>query len=118
MFKDMHHYHTVELDPAAKLPELTGDLKESIKALANHPGFQYLLTRFRHQKAAMNTSLQEGFNLPETQLRYIQAGVFWAGFFEREARLLTQTAPKSAPATNGEAEQFAKIRQAIDLIGQ
>jgi hypothetical protein len=117
MFQDVHHYHTVEIDKDSKLPELTGDLRESIKALVNHPGFQYLLARFRHQKAAMETSLREGFNLTETQLRYIQAGTFWAGHFDREIKLLTQTAPKAQPVLDNEHEQFEKIRQSIDLIG-
>lgn len=117
MFKDTHHYHLVEVDKDHKLPELTGDLKESIKSLMNHPGFLYLLARHRHQRAAMETSLREGMQLTETQLRYIQAGVFWAGFFDRETRLLTQTAPKTAAPTPDEREQFEKIRQSIDLIG-
>jgi hypothetical protein len=117
MFQDVHHYHTIEIDKDHKLPELTGDLRESIKALVNHPGFQYLLARFRHQKAAMETSLREGFNLTDIQLRFLQAGTFWAAHFDREIKTLTQSAPKPAPPTPNEREQFEKIRQSIDLIG-
>ena len=74
-----HHYHVIEFDKTTKLPELTGDLRESLKTLAIQPAFQYLMQRFRIKKAAMETTLREGFKLDEQQLRYCQAGIYWAG---------------------------------------
>jgi hypothetical protein len=116
--KDVHHYHIIEIEKGAKLPELTGDLKESLKALVNHPGFQYLLMRFRHQKAAITTALQEGMRLSETELRFLQAGTYWTSYLERDIHALTQSRPQATPAVDHEAQEFAKIQQNLDLVGQ
>jgi hypothetical protein len=111
-------YHVVELDRDSRLPEITADLRESLKALALNPAFNYLLQRFRVKKSAMEATLREGFKLDEQQLRYCQAGIFWAGEIERDLKSLTQTATQSRPATRDELSEFKKIASAIQLVGQ
>ena len=119
LFKEeIHHYHVIELDKQTRLPELTGDLRESLKSLALHPAFQYLIQRFRIKKSAMETTLREGFKLDEQQLRYCQAGIYWAGELERDIQLLTQDQPQRRPAKTDELAEFKKMAQAISLIGQ
>jgi hypothetical protein len=113
-----HVYHIVEYDKNTKLPELTGDLRESLKSLALQPSFQYLMQRFRIKKAAMETTLREGFKLDEQQLRYCQAGIYWSGELERDIQLLTQDQPQRRPAKIDELEEFKRINSAISLVGQ
>jgi hypothetical protein len=113
-----HIYHVVELDKLTKLPELTGDLRETLKTLATNPAFQYLMQRFRVKKAAMETTLREGFKLDEQQLRYCQAGIYWSGELERDIQILTQEQPQRRPAHVDELEEFKKISRAITLVGQ
>lgn len=113
-----HHYHVVEFDRNTKLPELTGDLRESLKSLALQPSFQYLMQRFRVKKAAMEATLREGFKLDEQQLRYCQAGIYWAGEIERDIQILTQEQPTRRPAKVDELEEFKKIAKSISLVGQ
>lgn len=113
-----HIYHVVELDKQTKLPEITGDLRESLKALAIQPAFQYLMQRFRIKKAAMETTLREGFKLDEQQLRYCQAGIYWSGELERDIQTLTQDQPQRRPAKVDELEEFKKISRSISLVGQ
>jgi hypothetical protein len=116
--KTQHHYHVVEVDKTTKLPELTGDLRESLKTLAVHPAFQYIMQRFRVKKAAMETTLREGFNLEEKQLRYCQSGIYWAAELERDIQILTQAQPTRRPAVVDELDEFHKVAQSIELIGQ
>jgi hypothetical protein len=119
MFKrDVHHYHVIEFDKSTKLPELSGDLRESLKTLAMLPAFQYLMQRFRVKKAAMESTLREGFKLDEVQLRYCQAGIYWAGEIERDIKLLTQEQPTRRPASTDELAQFKEVAKAITLVGQ
>jgi hypothetical protein len=113
-----HVYHVVEFDRGEKLPELTGDLRESLKTLSLLPAFQYLMRRFKVKKSAMETTLREGFKLDEQQLRYCQAGIYWAGEIERDIKLLTQEQPQRRPASVDEAEEFRKIARSITLVGQ
>lgn len=114
----IHHFHVIELDKSTRLPELTGDLRESLKTLENLPAFQYLLQRFRVKKAAMESTLREGFNLTEQQLRYCQAGIYWSGEIERDIKSLTQARPQTRLAEPNEQEEFERVSKAIELIGQ
>jgi hypothetical protein len=112
-----HIYHVIQLDTNTKLPELTGDLRESLKTLALQPSFQYLMQRFRIKKAAMETTLREGFKLDEQQLRYCQAGIYWSGEIERDIKLLTQEQPQTRSASVDEMAAFNQVRKAITLVG-
>jgi hypothetical protein len=113
-----HHYHVIEFDKSTKLPELTGDLRESLKTLALLPSFQYLMQRFRVKKAAMESTLREGFKLDEQQLRYCQAGIYWAGEIERDIKILTQDQTQPRPASVDELAAFKQVAKAITLVGQ
>jgi hypothetical protein len=82
------------------------------------PAFQYLMQRFRVKKAAMESTLREGFKLDEQQLRYCQAGIYWAGELERDIQILTQDQPTRRPAQVDEMSEFNKVARSISLIGQ
>jgi hypothetical protein len=76
------------------------------------------MQRFRVKKAAMESTLREGFKLDEQQLRYCQAGIYWAGEIERDIQALTQEQPQRRPAKIDELEEFKRISSAINLVGQ
>jgi len=109
--------HVVEVEKGTKLPELTGDLKESLKSLQHAPAFQYILSRLRHQHAALDNTLKEGMQLTETQIRFLQAGLYWTSFIEKDFAKLTQTLPQARPATDPEAELFRQIQGNMELVG-
>src|SRR5580692_4779875 len=109
--KEVVRYQLVEVEKGTKLPELTADLREQLRALQFSPAFQYLLMRFRYKKAAMDAAVQQGIDLSEIQLRYLQAGMYWAGELERDVTALTQaSASNPRPAFDNEAEEFRKIQ--------
>jgi hypothetical protein len=120
MFKReaVNNYYIVEVEKGTKLPELTNDLKESLKTLALTPAFQYLMQRFRVKKAAMESTLKEGFKLDELQLRYCQAGIYWAGEIERDLQTLTQEQRTQRAPLPDELSEFRKINRSIELVGQ
>jgi hypothetical protein len=107
----------IELEKGSRLPELTGDLRESLRTLDYHPGFQYLLQRLRVAKAGILSQLQEGLSLTEVQLRYLQAGLYWAGWLENEHLSLSTKRPPSRPTTEDEEAEFRAIRENLELVG-
>lgn len=117
LFKREPKYIFIELDKAVKLPELTPDLKETIKTLQYHPGFVYLTQKLRIQRGLIERYLQEGFELDEKQLRYLQAGVFWLAYLDRELKTATHVPAPTRPADDSEAELFQQIQSNMDLIG-
>ena len=115
--KIKHIDHIVELPAGTKLPELTGDLRESLKSLSLHPGFAYLLQRQRYQCAGVQNALKEGMNLTETQIRFLQAGLYWLSFIEKDLNSLTQTIKPERPAQEDERALFNRVRESLDLVG-
>lgn len=111
-------YQIVEVEKSLPLQEVGPELKESLKALQFHPAFQYLVNRLALKKAALATALHEGLDLSETQLRYLQAGIFWMGHLDREIKVLTQSPQASPrPASNYETEEFQKFQASLELVG-
>lgn len=109
--------HIIELEKGSRLPELTGDLRESLRTLDYHPGFQYLLQRLKISKAGILSQLEEGLSLTEVQLRYLQAGLYWAGWLEKEHTSLATKRPPTRQATEDEEAEFRAIRESIELVG-
>ena len=103
-------YKLLEVERISPLPELNAELKESMRTLQLHPGFNYILSRLRLTKSGLQHQLQEGFELPERDLHRIQAGIFFAGWLENELRRLTSTPSRPVrDLTDSEAESFLDI---------
>jgi|SRR5579859_682500 len=117
--KEIHHHHIVEVDkPHGPLPEMTNDLKESLKTLANQPAFQYLLQRLKLERAELQRQLEKGFQLNEQQLHFLQAGVYYTGWLEGQLAKLTFT-PRAAqrePSLD-EAALFEQHQASLEVIG-
>lgn len=111
-------YILVEIEKASRLPEMNGDLKESLKALQYQPAFQYILHKLDVQKALVQKMLAEGYELDDKQLRYLQAGVYWLSHIKREMDSLSATPPQAQrEASFDEASDFARINANLDLVG-
>lgn len=108
----------LEIPPGTKLPEMNNDLRDSLRALQSTPAFQYLQTKLRLQKAQLQRSLNEGFQLEEKEIRYLQAGIFWLGHIESDIAAATR-APHLVSRTPSrlEEEEFAAIHSSIDMLG-
>lgn len=115
--KTVHVDHLIEIEKSTKLPELTTELRESLRALALSPAFNYLLLRFKLKGLGITNALKEGLSLSETQLRILQAGSYWHGEIERDIQSLTQVQPAKRIPTDSEAELFAKVRTNLELVG-
>jgi hypothetical protein len=111
-------YKIIEAPKASPLPELTTELKESLRALQLHPGFQYLMMRLQLERATIRETLEKGYQIPEGGLRHLQAGVYYTGWLENEIKRLTSV-PRGPErtATPDEERLFAEAHSALELIG-
>lgn len=116
--KGSQEVQLVEVEKGGRLPELTAEMKESLKSLQYHSGHNYLMQRLRYHKALLQKNLNEGLQLDEVQLRYLQAGLYWVGWLESEIKTLTQTpSSKPQPATPVEQEEFERLQAHLELVG-
>src|SRR6266404_3846709 len=94
--KQTNQYKIIEVEkPHSPLPELTQDVKESLKTLKYQPGYIYLMQRFNLQRAELERQLKFGFSLTEQQLHFLQAGIYHMGWIEEQIKTLTKEPRKA-----------------------
>lgn len=110
-------YKIIELTRKDTEPVLNDELRASIASLKYHPGFEYLLARARAVKAYLKRQLEEGRHDDMRQVHYLQAGIYWANFWERE--MLTKSQPVKPPAepSDIEREAFEAAKAALEVVG-
>jgi hypothetical protein len=118
MFKRESQYKYIEVEKGTRLPELTNDLKESLAVLSHHPAFQYILMRLRFEKGQVQAYLNEGYQLDDKALRYLQAGIYWLSYIETQVNSLTrQPSPSRIDVPVDLNEEFRTIASSLESIG-
>lgn len=110
-------YRVLEIEGSLKLPELSADLKDSLRSLQYHPGHNYMLSRLKLEQANLRKYLAEGFKLSEQELHHLQAGVFYTGWLEREINRLTSVPRKVESAVSSEDHKlFEELKAALEEV--
>jgi len=117
LFTRVEH-RVVEVEKGTRLPELTTEVKESLKSLQYHPGFQYLQAKLRLERATLQRYLHEGFTLTEGQLHHLQGGIHYLGYLESElAKHLKADIRTVRTATSNEVEHLDKFISNLETVG-
>jgi hypothetical protein len=94
------------------------DGEAAVASLEGNPGFQYLLAKFKIQRALLERTLR---TQPPTDLVAIcnlQQGIFWCGWLEDQ---LTQSKSRlernSQQTTAEELKLFKEIHSAMTMVG-
>lgn len=120
IFSNKTKFYVVEVEQATKLPELTQELRESIKTLEFHPGFRYLTAKLRYERAMLEKYLHEGFTLAEGQMHHLQGGIHYLKYLESEiARHVKAQAAHVRQAAQHEDQLFQQFyADSIETIDQ
>ncbi len=117
-------YVVVEVEkPFQKIPPLTQDLKDSIHALSLTPAFQYILAKARLEKAFLQRQLQEIRHDEVNSVNFLQNGIYWAGWLERQLKLSAQTGKDEVISqydllTGQDDAAVREIENSITLVGR
>lgn len=118
IFKPQIAYKVLEVPTGTKLPDLSPEMKETVKSLQYHPGFQHLVAKLRFHKSQLQHQLNEGFELPDVSLRYLQAGIFWLAFLEDEVARTTSAPPAISRSPSRQEElEFEKFSSNLETVG-
>ena len=108
--------YTVEVTPlrdASPRPS-----REEFDALRANPMFQHLLGRLRAQHQMLKAQCATTRFDDIKDLAFVQSGVFWTGWLERDIALLTQAPPRQElPPLDYEEEEFNKIFNLLEKVG-
>lgn len=102
--KVVNKYKVVEVRPNDKLPELGQELRESILTLPYHPGFDYIIKKFRMQRALLEHKLKNERFSSISDVEFLQSGIYWLDWLDNQIRFLTKI-PAPPPRDINEAEK-------------
>lgn len=117
-------YVVVEVEkPFQKVPPLTQELKDSIHALALTPAFQYIRAKARLEKAFLERQLREIRHEEVNSVNFLQNGIYWAGWLERQLVLAEQTGKDEVRSqydilTGQDDAAIREIENSISLVGR
>jgi hypothetical protein len=114
-YVDVPVYYAVPVDNPKEY-QLTDELRGSIAALAHNPGFQYLLNRAKVVKAYLQRQLAEGKHESMRDVQYLQAGIYWADFWQKELSKNSQPV-KPPEAVSSDTEAFEAAKAALEVVG-
>lgn len=107
----------VEVEPATKPDLPSPEMREMLRTLQHNPAFRYIVQRLKFQKAVYEQQLKEGTDLPEKELRVLQAFISATGWVDKELARLTAEPPKPSRDANEEIlDAFARAQAAITGI--
>lgn len=110
-------YRVLEVDKAPHLAPLTPELKDSLRALQLHPGWQYLMARLTLERANLEKYLREGFKLTEKELNHLQTGVYYTGWLRSECDRLTAVPRRAeAPLSLDDQQLFEELQSQLEVI--
>jgi hypothetical protein len=111
-------YRVVEVErPRAELTELP-EMREGLKALSSNPYVEWLVGRLKAQKNNLETRLKATRFDRVEDVSFVQSGVFWTGWLERELERLTAAPQKpELPPYEKELEAFREIDALLERVG-
>lgn len=118
-FKPKREYLIVEYSAPRFKSNLSGtELTESLKALASNPAFVYLLDRHKNQRLALERHLSGVRHKDLRETDFIQSGIFWSAWFEREIKKLTALpSPKPIVPDDDVLSAFNEINATLEKVG-
>lgn len=104
--------------PLLDRPEpITPELRESLTTLKFHPGFNYIMKRYRFQRAVLEAKLKTERHETLRDAEVLQVGISWMNWIEQQINVeIQKTAPVPAQPTNYEQVLFDQSRAALHVI--
>lgn len=112
--KEVVKYRIIECKPVENIPEMTPELADSIASLAGHPGFQYLTLKLQKQGEFLKDSLVNDRQKDLREVEFLQSGVQWCQWLQRQVASATKRSKASRPALPEEVSAF----NSIELVGE
>lgn len=111
-------YKIVEVDRPRRAPDELPELREGLKGLVSNPYFGYLLGRLREQRNLLETRLKDSRFEKIEDVSFVQSGVFWTGWLQRELERLTATPSKPMlDPIEQEIEAFKAVDSLLERVG-
>lgn len=113
-------YKVVEVDPSKRFNiKADKDVLESIATLNHHPGFLYLVKKLELQAGLLKSKLNGERHKDLEAVQFLQAGIFWSGFFQREANAaMSRPTERQVDPFEEEMKAFKELDAMVERVGQ
>lgn len=111
-------YQVIEVEKPRPLAD-DGDADSTIVTLQHHPGFQRLMGKLKLERSVLETKLKNARHDSLRDVEFIQSGIFWASWLERqvEKEVSAKARPTPQPAYDEEAEAFKRASALVEEVG-
>jgi len=108
------NYVIVEVEPTLPLQGTTEDHILAVRQLEHSPGFQYLIRKFRLQKAVLQAHLLRDQHRSMLQVVRLQEGIRWMGWLEDQlSRALAWKKPQVENPQADLLSEFEKVHRQL-----
>lgn len=107
----------LEIDKRPPLPN-TADVVAATSALVEAPGMKFLLAKLDLDRAKLIQTLAESRHQDLREVQYLQAGVYWCGWLQRQLSYYLRLQEDRARAITPEEDTLHKaMTSTLELIG-
>lgn len=112
-------YRLVEIEKPRNPGDINKEMREAVISLAAHPGFNYLMSKFRLQRSMLESVLKNNRHKSLNDVNMLQSGIFWLNWMDSQIQKLTNNiqAKSTVDPTEAETQALQEIQAAIETIG-
>ncbi len=110
----------VEVEESPESGDLDSETKAAILSLGGNMGFRALCRRQAVQAALLKKYLEQQRHKSLEDVAWLQAGIFWAKWYEKEVDSMTRMESAKTPPRDAkpfEQAQFDRIKAAMEIVG-
>ena len=117
VFKPDIQYKIVEVEKTKRLGHIDPEIHKSVASLSIHPGFRYLLKKLAVEQAMLEGEIKSA---PLKDVKSLQAGIYWAGWLDRQLKFESALAAPhtTVSPTQEEIDAFNQINAQLQVVGQ
>lgn len=112
-------YIIVEVERPRPITDLKKmkDGEAAVASLEGHPGFQFLLAKFKIAKALLEKTIRSEPPTDLTRVGFLQQGIYWSGWLEQQLVASKAHQERTAPSTSSEELRvFNEIQAAMTKV--
>lgn len=117
--KPKTEYKVLHVQALERPAEPNKDIRDAVATLAGHPGFQWLLTKLRYQKAVLESKLhtERYDNIQDYHL--LQSGIIWLKYLEDTVdREITHVTKPVEDIPKSFRPSIEDLRRHIEFVGK
>lgn len=107
----------VEVERGKRPESPSKEVRESVLSLQYHPGFQYLMSKFRFQRDFLDAKLRSEHHKDTREVDFLQSGIGWLNWCQAQVDFETgRPKEETKSSTSYEKQLFEQVNANINVL--